>query len=285
MSLHYGVDSCWETEFSPERLIADYSAPKGTSPNGTAPDDPTDALRKALKEPLNFPPVGLAVTPDDHVVIAAAPGIPALEELMAAVAEMLAEAGVDLDRVTLLQSPEDSAEVAKGPQPVMHDATDDDHLAYLASTKSGQRVYLNRLITDADLVAPIACLDKNEPLGWMGPHAALYPTFSNVETQKRFRAAATGIADATELRTETDEIGWLLGVQFSILVVPGSGGRPLDVIVGESAAAFEHAKDRFESAWTHAMPEKASLVIASVEGPDQSWSQVGRAAATAAEVV
>ncbi len=70
---------------------------------------------------------------------------------------------------------------------MVHDPDDRAQIAYLASTKEGRRVYLNRLLTDADVVVPVGRLGYDPILGFRGPWSLLFPGLSDRETLRGLR--------------------------------------------------------------------------------------------------
>lgn len=296
LTLGYGYDSRLDIEVEGAQLIADCTAEVESLQN------PARVLHQALREPLNYPPLSLAVTPDDRVVLAVDAGVPVLDQLIPPIVMTLVEAGVQPGHITLLFTGEDAARQVVDPRSllpeeiqnsvliVLHQPDVKADLSYLASTAGGQRIYLNRLLTDADVVIPIGCARYDALLGYQGTHSGLYPTFSDADTQLRYRMAEVDLFGSSEeptLREEVDEVGWLLGVQFTVQVVPGPHGGILQVLAGEPRAVLEEAKELLGQRWAFQLPQTAHLVIASVEGPpsQQTWRQIGRALASATQVV
>src|SRR4029079_9521876 len=84
--------------------------------------------------------------------------LPRLAGLVTAVLEHVVAAGVDPAAITLLCQPtaskqpwiEDLPDAFQDVHLEVHDPADRKRLAYLATTKSGRRVYLNRAVVDAD---------------------------------------------------------------------------------------------------------------------------------------
>ena len=56
-----------------------------------------------------------------------------------------------------------------------HDPADRGDLAYLAANDEGEPILLNRLLTDADVVLPIGCLQRRAAAGYFGIHTPLFP--------------------------------------------------------------------------------------------------------------
>src|SRR5690606_33190636 len=110
-------------------------------------------------------------------------------------------------------------------------------LGYLASTKAGRRIYLNRALTEADVVVPVGALGFDPVLGYRGPWSTLFPGLSNAETQQAERRSAAGSGRRGSVLEESAEVSWLLGSLFHVGVLPGVGGSgAAGVIAGEAGA-------------------------------------------------
>lgn len=294
--LPYGRDATLSLDLPAGALLAAYGAQR----DGPAVD-PQETTRRVLAEPLDFPPLARATVPGDQIVLALEPGVPCAAEVVAAVAIYLVEAGTAADHLTILQTPEDAA-AGDEPQRLLPDDWRNDvavevhapdasgKLALLGASREGRPIHLNRTLLDADLVVPIGCLRHESSLGFLGQFGGLYPTFSDRKTLERFRkppAPGEPTRPAAKTRREVDEVGWLIGTQFTVQVLPGSGERVLDVLAGTLPRVFELGGQRYDVAWSWPVPRPASLVVASLTGRSarQTWGNVGRALAAAVRVV
>lgn len=283
--LRFGSTTTVSLDLASDALVAQCGLP------ALAPlASPRRILGESLRAPLDYPPLAQCVTPADRVVLALEPGLPQVESLVAEVAAALLQAGLDADGLTILRTADDPAsqEVLRElPESVRdrvtlvtHDPGDRAKLAYLAATHEGTQILLNRVLTDADVVLPLARLRNPALPGYFGFPGAVYPTFSDAQTQLRFRAAPateTPASHATRLQAECDEVGWLLGLMFAIQVLPGPGDSILDVLAGETSAVVAQGRQRYEEAWRSTVPRRAALVVAAIEGgaAEQTWANVG----------
>ncbi|NLX98483.1 MAG: DUF2088 domain-containing protein [Rhodopirellula sp.] len=288
-TLRYGIDSRVEFDLPDEVLITECGIPH------SAPIGDVAAVTAArLRDPLEYPPLSKATTPADRIVLAVEPGVPQVETVIAEVVQCLVEAGVDPDGLTVLRTAADIAsgredpcrnlpEALKGRIAVVtHEPEDRRKMAYLAATGRGTPILLNRMITDADVVVPIGRVGNASSPGYRGVNGIVFPTFSDLDTQRRFRsppAAEAGSSHHAESIEECNEVGWLLGAAFSLSVVPGRGEEVLDIVAGETGAVGRRSRELYDSAWTCTVPCKASLVIAAIEGgpSQQTWENVGAA--------
>lgn len=287
--LRYGSNSTVQLEF------ADGAAPaESGTPRGEPLANLDAALIAALAAPLNFPPLAQCITPADHVVIALDAGIPQSAQISAAVIQNLVEAGVDPDGITVMQTPADPGVEVNDPcerlpailreriTVLNHDPTDRRQLAYLAASEAGEAILINRTLHEADVVLPVGCVRADETAGYFGIHSPIFPAFSDAKTIQRFRGfgSLNGRGNRRrELTAEVDHVAWLLGVNFTIQVVPAVGDRVLHVLCGESESVRQRVRELYRAAWSWSAPRRANLVMAAIEGDasQQTWENVGRA--------
>jgi nickel-dependent lactate racemase len=296
-ALPYGLTASLALDLSADALVAYCAAPHGESLPDTAA-----AVAAALANPLEFPALSKATVPGDRIVVTVENELPQTAELVSAVARYLTESGTAPDALTVL-CPESSAfDGDHDPRRLLpdtwreqvacevHDSADTARLGLLGSTHGGEGVYINRTLLDADLVIPIGCLRCEPTIGFHGQHGGLFPTFSNDKTLTRFRKPHTVDHEGEyerRARREIDEVGWMLGVQCTVQVVPGAGESLLDVLAGELHQVYEAGQKRCQAAWNFTVPRRASLVVAAISGGpgQQTWDNLGRALAAAAAIV
>ncbi len=301
-------DERLELEVADDRLLGFWPGP-----DPLAEVEVRTRVRQDLEEPQDYPPLRKAVVPGDHVVLAVDPEIPQVERFATIAAEVLEESGVDREAIQVLAlGPIRSRETATirsevGPQDLLasnsisrktsqglhwieHDPADQTQIAYLASTDSGRRVYLNRHLTDADVVVPVGLLSYDPILGYQGPWSTLFPGLSDLETQQAIRGQASiHVPDIDHSRPALDEsaeVTWLLGSQFHIGILPGSTGIA-GVIAGLESTVRVQGMRALDRAWTLRVPERAELVVAGIgqPGTPTRLQDLARGLATAANLV
>ncbi len=84
-----------------------------------------------------------------------------------------------------------------------------------------------------------------------------------------------------------NHVAWLLGVNFSLQIVPAAGDGILHVLFGQSDAVRHECRERYCAAWTWPIAQRAELVIAAIEGgpSHQTWENLGRAVESAGRLV
>jgi nickel-dependent lactate racemase len=243
--LNYGFEGRFRFEMESERVVAAHVAPDSLS-------DPRNSIADALAHPTEYPPLDQCVIPDDRIVLVLDRHTPCSTELIAEVWESLARRGVNPTDVTILHpadfrgpSPQDPRtalddSVREELRWVVHDSTVSSDCAYLATTASGERVYLSRIVMDADVVIPIGPLSFDPVLGYRGTYSVLYPGLSDVDAMRK--AVGQGHDELTPddsrpLRQLIEEVAWLLGVQFAVQVIPASGTADEDLADGCTRAS------------------------------------------------
>jgi lactate racemase len=287
--LRYGDNSSLELESAEGTASEELGVPQA-EPLA----DPRAATTAALSQPLDYPMLAQCMTPGDRVVIALDRGLPQAAQITAAVVDVLMASGVDPDGITVLQTPADRDAGVGDPRRlltpalrqrvarVIHDPADRKELAYLAADKSGEAILVSRALHEADVVLPVGCLHGEHSAGYFGIHGAIYPTFSDARTLQRFRGFASLNGSGgrrRELVADVEHVAWLLGVIFTVQVVPGGGERVLHVLAGESQAVRRQAEALHHAAWDWPVKRQADLVVAAIEGGpgQQTWDNLGRA--------
>ncbi len=263
-----------------QHLDVDVTADKVIAVRGGAPApalaDPVATMRGALEEPVDFPPLRRALTPDDHIAVVIDERVPQLARLLVPVLEHLRAGGVPPEAITLVCLPPSSGqpwleEVPDEFQDVhveVHQPGDRRKLSYLATTRQGRRIYLNRSVVDADQLVLLTRRTYDPLLGYGGGAGALYPGLSDEATRQELaahlRLDAPG-PDPWEVRREATEVAWLLGAPFLIHVIEGRGGDIAHVLAGaaQSSVAAERLLD---ARWRVSVDRPAELVVASVGG-------------------
>jgi nickel-dependent lactate racemase len=293
--LRFGFQGRFRFEMGAERVVAAHLAPPSL-------EDPRHSIADALAHPFEYPPLEQCVVPGDQIVLVLDRHTPCSAELVLEVWKTLAHRGVNATDVTILQpadfrgpSPRDprsalAESVRNDIRWVVHDPTNSSDCTYLASTASGERVYLSRAILDADVIIPIGPLGFDPVLGYRGTHSVFYPGLSDVDAMRK--AVGQGHDELTPdddrpMRQIIDEVAWLLGSQFAVQVIPGSGAGIAEVSAGQADAVQKLGRQRLNKFWRMDVPQRPELVIAAVEADatGHTWSQIATALDTARRIV
>jgi len=84
-----------------------------------------------------------------------------------------------------------------------------------------------------------------------------------------------------------DHVAWLLGLNFTIQLVPGAGDEVMHVLAGESDAVRRRGRELYHAAWDWPLKRRAELVVACLEGGPgrQTWEDFSQALAVAQTAV
>jgi nickel-dependent lactate racemase len=258
--------------------------------------DPAAAVRQALESPRGFPALRRALTPDDHVVLVVDEHLPHLADLVLAVLEHVRQAHVALSAITILLQPEASgAWVGELPTEYrtlaveIHDPADRKRLSYLATTREGRRVYLNRTAVDADQLVVLTRRGYDPLLGYSGAVGAIYPALADTATARELAprlSNGTPGNGAWPVHMEAAEVGWLLGAPFLLQLIEGSGDSIIHVLGGlaETSAEGERLLD---ARWRVSVRGVVDTVVAGLSGDParHDFGDLARALACCARVV
>jgi nickel-dependent lactate racemase len=238
-----------------------------------------------------------ALTPDDHVAIAVDEQLPDLPRFLTPLLEHLASARITPDAITLLcassgsehgwvqQLPPGFAQV----KVENHDPHNRKRLSYLATTKLGRRIYLNRTLVDADQLVVLSRRYYDPLLGVGGAEGAIYPTLGDFEMQQSVGSKLSMAPPGSKpwpLQQEAAEVAWLLGAPFFVQVIQGGSDDVVHVLGGpvDSSAAGRRLLD---ATWHVEVDQVADLVIAQIGGDPSrhTFAALASALACASRVV
>jgi nickel-dependent lactate racemase len=274
-----------------EKLVAVPSPAAADLPDAAA------AVRQALEQPYHFPALRRALTPDDRVCVVMDEDLPQPERLLVPILQHIASAGVQSEAITLLcplaaqQRPWYDALPApfRGIRLEVHEPGDRNRLSYLATSRGGKRLYLNRTLVDADQVVVLTGRRFDTLLGHGGAEGALFPALGDAETLREMHARLSldvphGKPWAT--RTESEETAWLLGTPFFVQIIEGTEDAVAHVVAGVAESTAEGQR-LLEARWRRTVPRAADVVVATLTGDParQSFAHLAAAAATATRVV
>jgi len=210
------------------------------------------------------------------VAIALGRDVPDPDLVVRVIADVLAGAGVEADAITVVEpSGRVGPEVHPTPGGAVerHDPSLQDRIAYLATTQGGSRIYLNRTLTDADVVVPVGVV-RFDPLdGPQGPWSVLFPDMSDQATRETRRRTGAKASPAAQPGRQPDpedvEVGALLGAHFQIGLVPGSRG-PVEFLAGRIEDVRDAGLAALERDWTFRPGGRAELVVAGIGGEGEA---------------
>ena len=295
VQLTYGDSKSFTCEVPGYRVL-------GMNRPPAADPDFREKLRDQLRRPIESPPLSQFVVESDRVVLALDPSTPAASEVVAEIWEELKSRDVDASNVLILQpqvnpshrtvDPREQLdeETRESMQWKIHDPDQEDSCAYLASTGTGERVYLAKELIEAELVITVGVSGFDALLGYRGTSSILFPGLSDAEAQKK--TAGQGHSELSPdnerpLRQLVDEIAWLLGTMITVQVVPSIGGGVAGTLVGSLEKITRESRKLHSRHWKITLPSRADLVVVAIEVDESGhgWNQLGAALETARSVV
>lgn len=294
-SLRYGDEQVLSIELDPSRLAYRNEPPVPAA-------DFAGDLKRQLESPVNFPPLEMAVVPDDRVAIVLARHTPGAAEIIAAVWSIFERRSIKPNDVTILQPASWNASqlpdprealptsVRKGMHWTIHDATDKKRERFLANSANGERIYLDCDVVDADFVLPVGPVGFDPLLGYHSAGSAIFPGLSNIDAMAKARGqdhAELRPEDDRPLRQLQDEVAWLLGVQFGIQVLPSFGPQSAGILCGALEATTSAARDWLQQHWLVEQPQRCEIVVTTIpaNAAGASWDEVGAALQSARNLV
>jgi hypothetical protein len=249
-------------------------------------------VRHALDSQFQGDGLRCALTPEDRVTIVIDPRLPNLTEMLVEVLSHVASAGVEFPAMTVLSPPNSPATWIDELPDEFADITAETHdpskpLAYLATTKAGRRVYLNRSIVEADFNILLTGRRYDPHTGYAGAENALFPALSNEETRAEFAGQFSSRPPSeTWEESEAAEIAWLLGTPFLVQVIEDSHDSVREVVAGLLQCSAEALRKQ-NARWRACIAEEADVVVAALSGspPGITFLDLARAAANAARAV
>jgi lactate racemase len=260
-------DKRLEFELPEDHVVASWSGPAGLD----APRS-LEALRGVLEQPSDYPALRQIVVPGDRLVIAFDQTIAPAQGVLSALIQTLDEAGVGPSSITVLAPRDDRGlerALPSGVSLFVNDPNDRGELAYLATTKLGRRIYLNRHLTDADVVVPVARLGYDAVMGYRGPWSLLFPDMSDRETMRAYRSRPpreTVIhprSEAISNLEESFEVSWLLGSQFHVGLVPAASGI-MEAVAGRETTVRDTGLEALDRHWQFQAASRADLVVVGI---------------------
>lgn len=259
--------------------------------------DVAKAVCDSLANPIGFNSLDQITVPGDQIVLAVADSIPSIEPIIKAIVQQLVDVGTDPSSITVLLPETYSENIdslrMRSAEPVhwvCHNPDQEEDMAYLATTDESRSIFLNQLLINADLVIPIGCFRTGMVHDHFGVHTPIFPTFTNRETLAEFGTTQSQDSRGRHHKRhvhETDRIGWLLGIVFSIQLIPGRAGQIVSVIAGEVEQVRQASIRTYRQAWHHQIPNQADLVISIIDDDTEmtGWSGLVQAISDATTLV
>ncbi len=233
--------------------------------------DPAAAILRAMEEPIGRPPLAELVHRGDKVALLTGDRFTDLmlgsrDGLGHVVLDYLNRAGVRDENVTLVFACGTHAHrnadekigtklMSRVGRYVKHLSTDDDQLAFVGYTSYGNAVWLNRAVTEADVVIGVGEISPNTHGGWCGGGKMILPgvagraTVENNHRHLMRSETPLGLADGNPLRRDMEEGADLGRLAFKIDVLVNSDTHIVDVYSGDFRKEHRAALPKAREIW------------------------------------
>lgn len=266
-TLSYGHGKKFECEIDCEKPVWQHLGPETVSQSEST-------IQSALDKPLEYPGVERAVVPGDRIAIVVDPETPCWPEIVAALRKRLLSAGIEGDAIRVVLNREiNEQDLPANLSPatvgtiISHSEAMKGRSVYLASTAEGQRIYLPEEIGEADFVISVGPFGYDERWGYRGTCSIVYPSFTSKEEQEKFHAGSQqDLTPETSrgARQTIDEVGWLLGLQYTVQVIPSGSGKLGHVISGANDAVYREAINLLDRYWRIQNKKRVETVVISL---------------------
>ena len=223
--------------------------------------DESAAIRDALAQPINAPPLRDCVKPTDRVAIVhtditrATPN----DRILPVLLGVLEDAGVPTGQITLInalgthrrQTPDElramlGARVVDRYRCIQHDAWDDGNLVSLGTTSLGHPVRVNRTFMEADVKILTGFIEPHLFAGFSGGPKGVLPSIAGVESvfsnhgadMVGHPRATWGVLDGNPIWQEMAEAARMADPTFLLNVALNRDKRITAVFAGELSGHF-----------------------------------------------
>ena len=288
--LTYGSGQQLVCEIGVEQLVAATSIPHPL-------EDPSREIQSCLQSPLDYPPLEQAIISEDHILLALDHNTPAADHIIAALWDIFDSRSVVPENVLILQPPGPPGSQPSDPRVrlpsnvrdrvrwKLHDPHQPQACAYLASSMSGERIYLAQEVCDADMVISIGSTSFDALLGHRGTSSVFFPGLSTADAIQKAHGQGheeLGPDDDRPLRQLTDEIAWLMGTQFTIQSISGAQNQVSHIVAGAVESVFQRTKQLLAQHWKVQLPQRVDTVVAAVDSAPSGYGWLGICAALTA---
>ncbi|MSR29975.1 MAG: DUF2088 domain-containing protein [Gemmataceae bacterium] len=233
---------------------------------------PSVLVKKSLANPIDYPMLSQALTPDDTVAIAIDDSINQFPALLLESLKEIHLAGVPYEKIHLVHARESEParwmnslpKEMNSLQIEQHNPAIKEKLGYLAASQNGDPVFLNRTLVETDQVVVIGNRRLHPLLGRAGAETELFPLLSDLDSLSLLEKDPDGKAiylDSNPIRARALEASWLLGAPYFIQAIEGHGPNLLHVLAGAKEAIFQ-ADNLLDRTWLKEISSPVDLVVA-----------------------
>jgi len=162
-------------------------------------------------------------------------------------------------------------EALKRVKAVSHDYKSGDH-AFLGKTSFGTKVYVNKVLAEADVKVLTGDVDLHYYAGYGGGRKSILPAVSNAETIQHNHAmllhpkSATGVLEGNPVHEDMVEAAKLAKVDFILNIVINSKQELVRAFAGDLEEAFYEGVKLVDEMYKVPVERRADIVVVSSGG-------------------
>jgi nickel-dependent lactate racemase len=255
-----------------------------------------EEVKKALRHPIDSPPLREIARPGETVVITVSDITRAWQRvdiILPILLDELNEAGIPDENITILivvgghrLNTESEFETLCGKE-VCHrirvlnnDAWDEANMVYLGKTSRGTEVSVNRIVVEADRVIMTGGIIYHYMVGYGGGRKSIMPGSSSIKTIRQSHKWAlgpnvgdgsnptsmSGMTKGSECHEDMVEVAAFVKPDFIINTVPTPDGKVAGVFAGNWISAWMEGTKLVDAIYGVNIPRKADIVVTTAGG-------------------
>jgi len=152
-----------------------------------------------------------------------------------------------------------------------HDC-DDPHLKDLGHLKSGNKLWVDPIVSDIDFIITTGVIVPHYFAGFSGGRKSILPGISGRKTIEANHAnmvhpnARAGNLEGNPVHEEMQEAAEKVGIDFNINVVTDENHQIIEIVAGELLASWQQGVEMCKQIYICPIEKKADVVIASTGG-------------------
>jgi len=258
--------------------------------------DEKAALQHAINQPTGSEPLAQLAKGKKHVVILATDNTRPTKDhiIVPAILQALSEAHIPKDRTKIviargqhrrMTAAEIEQKLGKSildqVQVVQHDP--DGPVLNIGTTQRGNRILLNRLVAEADLVVGTGDIVPHSFAGFGGGAKIILPGVCARETTQRNHLyvleqdTRAGSIDGNAVRAEMEEAAEKAGLDFIVNTVMNHKGEIVKAVAGHPFKAHREGVNAARLMYEVPVPRKADVIVASSSPMDLDFYQASKA--------
>jgi len=153
---------------------------------------------------------------------------------------------------------------------INHNASDKDSLVHIGTSSFGNRIWINRLVAESDLVIGTGVILPHVIAGYGGGRKIVLPGVTGEETIAKNHSMTKGVGfcrlRGNTVHEEMVEAARMARLEFIINVVWNGEGDLVKVVAGEMEAAWKYGVDVAARIYTASVESPCDLLITSGGG-------------------